>query len=147
MVQNRTVTRLLIVSVLVNLFLIGGIGGHLVTRPTPPEGLPDPFNLIEKMVSTLPEADARIAREVFSKEKNMLEAKWKMAHHSPDAFNQALRTDPFDKEAAFKAWQETGLNGNQARDAFGRVLIESAARMSKEGRQRMSEFEPPKPKR
>ncbi len=147
MIDQKTTVRVLVASLVVNMFLIGGILGYVFTGPDRPGGPPAPLMMAQDMAETLPAEDARILLESFGRLKDDLDSKWRMLRRSPDAFRAILKKSPFDETAAWDAWREFGDNSNTAHREFGRVLIESATRMSDEGRKRLAEFEPRKPPR
>ncbi len=144
MIGSRWTFRILIISLMLNAFLAGLVVARLdrPDRPGPPPEV-DPMGMVGRVASTLPESDARILREAFQREREVLEAAAAALRDGPALLGQTLRAEPYDPEATRRAMRELGARREVLIEGTGRAFSAAAARMSAEGRRRLAEFPPP----
>lgn len=102
---------------------------------------------MEAVAATLPPADAVHLRQAFDAHLTDLDAAQGVIRQIPDRVSAALAEPEFSETALREAFAA----GRQARSrmdlAIEAALVQAASRMSLEGRQRLSEWKPPRPGR
>jgi uncharacterized membrane protein len=136
----RLLGTLLVVSLGVNLFALGGWATIMISQRRFP---PPPHGMIERVAAQLSPADAAILRQVFAPVDDAAVA----GRMQRDQVERALRAEPFDRAALIEALrQETS-----GRDAFARqlgdALVQAAEQMSPDGRRTLARamLRPPPP--
>lgn len=132
----------LLASLGANLFL----GGFLLGQPhRPPPGPPDPQRFVERLASTLPEADAAVVRRIMAANRDALVADRERRFDMPRRIAAALKAEPFDPQALSQLFAEDDRQDRAVRLRIQAAIIEVAAAISPEGRKRMAEFRPGPP--
>ena len=138
----------LIVSLALNLFLVG-IVGVWAFRPLWRERFEAPApiaeNLTKRMMNRLPDADKPILQQAFHKRHDDIRAHMKMARAAQQDARRSLRADPFDPELFSAASQRARAARDTAQVAMHQAMREAAIAMSAEGRARLAQ--PPRGQR
>lgn len=143
--MKRLLPALLLASLAVNIFLGAVMATHLLRSfDGPPRhgGPPPPDVMLERMTRDLPEADAKVMREVFGKRQGQIDAGMIQIRQLPDRLRGTLLAEPFDPAALAAIWQETHTAQRQFHEQLSAAFIEAATRMSPEGRRKLAEFRP-----
>jgi uncharacterized membrane protein len=117
-----------VVSLCLNLFLIGLMAGHFIYGPGFGRGGPGagPRHGMEAMINGLPEAVRPIFKEKFTAAKPQFDAARDQIRAARDKVAKAAEADPFDPAAYDAAFAElqTALNGVQkiAHQTIGEIL-------------------------
>jgi uncharacterized membrane protein len=136
----RLLGTLLVVSLAVNLFSLGGWATIMLSRPRFP---PPPHGMIERVAAELSPADAAILRQAFAP----IDDAAMTARTHRDRVELALRAEPFDRTALVEALQQE----TSGREAFARqlgdALVHAAEHMSPDGRRTLARamLRPPLP--
>lgn len=136
----RLLGTLLVVSLAVNLFALGGWATIVLSRPRFP---PLPHGMMERVAAQLSPADAAILRQVFGPIDDAAAA----GRTQRDQVEHALRAEPFDRAALVAALQRE----TSGREAFARLLgdalVRAAEQMSQDGRRTLARamLRPPPP--
>ncbi len=140
--QSRGLRRwALPASVLLNLFLIALIGGHLLRRDAHEGALPaGPIPLARALASAeeaLSPTDAAAFREVMRRESPKLAESVRQIGEARRALAREVVAEPFDAKAtraAMAAWQ---ASWNQFFDQISNPLVDALGTISPDGRQKL----------
>jgi uncharacterized membrane protein len=146
--EERTSRRLLLVSLALNLFLVGA-GGALMARHYFAERAVTTAPLdrsvaarIERLAATLPAGDADILRGEYRANAATVDAARETYRNAQDGVRAVLRAEPFQPDAMRAAMSQT-RNARQAFDQLLQDVIASAAiRMSAAGRNALADWPP-----
>lgn len=129
-------------SLALNVFL----GTVIVMHPRPhrPEP-PPPRQIAERIAAALPAADGAILLEVFAAHAEMIEHGHRQQHGTPERVRAALAAASFDPEAVRAAFDDHRAARQTMDDALAAIIIETASRISPEGRAKLAKWEPPRP--
>lgn len=140
----RTLRRMLVVSLALNLALIGHLGWRYLTRPVhPPPGPPSPVRMIEHLSTRLSPEDAAKARawaEAAEPEARAAEAEMQTA---VAAMDRELRRDPPDEAALGQALDHLQAAHQRSGRNMESLIRDLAPRLSVEGRRALIERGPP----
>jgi uncharacterized membrane protein len=141
-------SRLLLVSLALNLFFVGAAGALAVRHYlAPPAATPVTLDRsvaarIDRLAATLPASDGDILRAEFRARSAPVEAAQRTYRQAQDRMRQALRAEPFEVEPLRAAMAET----RAARPGFDQALQEliaaAAAKMSAAGRNKLADWPP-----
>jgi Spy/CpxP family protein refolding chaperone len=154
--RDRLIQTALLVSVGLNLFLLGTMvprwlgpkppfGDKMVMMgPDGPGGPGGPLFAMHRMMDDLPEADAKILKEHFGSDMEKMMEKAKSFRDRIDRLRDLMRADPFDP-VALRTELESVAGDRQAMDkAQTDRIIEVLGKLSPEGRRRLAEMRPPR---
>lgn len=142
---------LLLASLALNLFFIGGVGaialrGYLSAPAAPPAIDRSAAGRTERLAATLPGADAEKLRAEFAARRGPIEAAQNKYRSMQDKARDVLRREPYDVDAMRATMTEI----RAARDAFDQALqgmfATAAAQMSPEGRKKLADWPPDRPR-
>jgi uncharacterized membrane protein len=138
---------LLLGSLALNLFFIGITLAMAIRAPAPPQRWDrDVFVRVERLASTLPQADAGIMRDAMQANHDAIENAQRKYHKARDHIREALREDPFKVEDLRTAMTET----RAARQAFDQVIqgvfADIVSDMSSAGRHAVASWSNRKPR-
>ena len=128
----------LLLSLAINLFL----GGMLVSRLRPHQGGAEPRieRMIERMAAALPDADARILRQVYGVHQVQFDQVVAELQQSRDEVRKVMGANPFDSHALQSAFAQQRQRRQAIHEAIHEVLVEAAPQLSPEGRKKLSEW-------
>ncbi len=137
-----------LVSLSLNLVLIGVVGAHMAFHRGPP---PDPARMVAGMADALSEADAQTLRQALKTEGLTPDRQGFDPEAVLDRARVALRAEPFDP-AALSAVLHKGLADRDGTEqAVLRAFLAATTAMSADGRHRLADLHcrhgfPPPPK-
>jgi Heavy-metal resistance len=138
--DNRTWRRFVLpVSILLNLFLVALIGGHLLRHRSYDvvAGSPSLPRILANAQASLSEPDAAAFGAVMRRDApRYLESARKLAQ-SRAALEHQITAQPFDAVATRAAFAEWQVSANRFLSDVGNPLIEALGQVSPEGRQRL----------
>src|SRR5262245_319503 len=147
---DRTSRVVLLVSLALNLFIVGVAGAVAVRQflpaapATSPEASRSAAARIDRLAATLPASDADLLRGEFRAHESVVESANSVYRRAQDKVRAALRAEPFAIEAVRAAMTETRA-ARQGLDVVLQDVIASAAgRMSPAGRHKLAEWPPPR---
>ena len=126
----------LAVSVVLNLLFIGLAAGR-VFGPGP-FGRPWHF---ERAAEALPPAEAEEFRTIMRRHRSQMAEDFKAARRTREEVREALRAEPFDRTRLERVLAEARQRSDAIQQSLHAALVESATRMSHEGRERLSRWE------
>ena len=114
--------------------------------PPPRHGPPpSPAHIAERIAQTLPAADGAVLRQVFAVHAAEMERNHALIHALPDRVRAILAAPALD-EAALKAAMADNRDAHAAMDdALAQVIVETATRLSPEGRAALARWDPRPP--
>jgi uncharacterized membrane protein len=139
---------LLLLSVAVNLLLVGAFLGRwtMMPPPGPPGGPGMMHHMIEEMGRDMSTADRAILERVYEAHASQLEDQWDRHHAVFDAVRQALSAQPFDRAALEHALDAASRQDDMQHNAVGQMMLDAASQLSPDGRQRMAGWQPGPPR-
>jgi uncharacterized membrane protein len=143
MTARRWITTLgavLLVSLALNLFLVGVIAG----RGAGPGGGFDltPRKLkvaIERVTRVLPEADATLLSDRFDAERTDLTQRFQALQDARKAVGAALKAEPYDAAAFTAAYETMQARSQDLQASIHAVLRTAIGQFSDEGREAIAE--------
>ena len=141
----RLVPILLVLSVAVNVLLVGVFIGRWTTPsgPPPPGGPAGMMRyMIDDMGRDMSPADRAILSNVYQAHASLLQDRWAEHRGALDAIRRAMGAQPFDRGVLERAMESASQLDAAERDAVGQTLVDAASQMSAEGRQRMAGWQP-----
>ena len=142
--QNRRQSWLLPLSLSLNVLLATAAAVHLLKGP-PHRPPPGPAHIIDHVTGILSPADAAIVRAAFDRHKAELERNETLAQTLPERLSAILRVDPLDEASLRVVVTEGRAAHSLMDDALTDTLLESAPKISAEGRARLADMRPPGP--
>jgi uncharacterized membrane protein len=146
--EDRASRWLLLISLGLNLFLVGAAGAfalrHYLAQPAAGAAPVDRSVAarIERLAATLPASDGDILRGEYRATAPTVDGARDAYRRAQDQVRQTLRTEPFQPAAMRAAMSET----RSARQAFDQllqdVIASAAAKMSPAGRNKLAEWPP-----
>lgn len=130
-------------SLALNVFLGTVIFTHYPRGPH--FGPPPPNEIAQRIAETLPPGDGAILMEVFAAHLAEFEQSHQIQGEAPSRIRAALAAPVFSADALRAAFDINRAARQMIDDALAATLIESASRMSPEGRARLAKWEPPRP--
>lgn len=137
----RTTTRLLVLSVALNLFLGSAAAMHLMKGP---RGRPSPERMVEQMEQSLPDVDKPRFRAAFQPERPTLERDSAVMREFPHKLREALEAEPFDRDHLAAVLQEGAAAHAEIRAAMDRGTLAAVDVISPEGRRHLAHWKGPK---
>jgi uncharacterized membrane protein len=136
----RLLGTLLIVSLAVNLFALGGWVTIMLSQSRFP---PPPHGMIERVAAQLSPADAAVLRQVFAPVDDAAAA----GRTQRDQVERALRAEPFDRAALVDALRQETSGREAFARRLGEALVTAAEQMSQDGRRTLARamLRPPPP--
>ena len=129
-------------SLALNVFLATVVVMHQHRfRPEPP----NPAQVAERIAATLPPADGAILLAVFSTHAATFERSHQMRHSVPARIRAVLAKPVLDLEALRAVFDDNRAASIMMEDALAATIIETASRISDEGRTKLAQWEPPHP--
>jgi uncharacterized membrane protein len=131
-------TPTLLVSILLNLFLLAVIGGHLLhVRRLEAERVPMAQSLA-RIEAELPRRDADALAGSLKRDAPLYADQARQLRAARQAFDQAMTAEPFDRERAIQALRAWRAAWTGFMDAFQSPLIDALGQVSPEGRRRLA---------
>jgi uncharacterized membrane protein len=147
--QDRSSRWWLIGSLALNLFFIGTIGAlavRHVVAPSQPAATERPRTAlarIERLATPLPAADAEKLRAAFRAREAAAEGGRDAMNRAFERVQAALRAEPFDAAQLRAAFGDVRAARPAYEQAMQDIIATAAAGMSREGRNRLSEWPSP----
>lgn len=140
----RLVPVLLLLSVAVNVLLVGVFIGRWSTSSRPPPGGPAGMMryMIDDMGRNMSPADRAILWNAYQAHASVLQDRGAEHRAAFDAVHRAMGAQPFDRGVLERALAAASQLDTVERDAVGQTLVDAASQMSAEGRQRMAGWQP-----
>ena len=133
---------LLLGSLALNLFFLGAVVAMVVRAPAPSYWDRDVFVRVERLATTLPQADADLVRGAMNANHAAFDEAQTKYHDARALIHTVLRQEPFDPAALRAAMAET----RAARQAFDQVIhgvfATAATQMSAAGRHALADWPP-----
>lgn len=101
--------------------------------------------MVEEMAARLPAADGDILREAFNRHAPKMDGVHVGMRRFHDAIQAVLSAPTFDPEALRQVFAEIRKSRTAMDDALEASLIETASRISYDGRKKLGEWMPPGP--
>jgi uncharacterized membrane protein len=141
---RRWAPLLLLVSVALNLLLIGAFAGRWTMMPPhpPPPGPGMMRHMIDEMGQGMSDADRAVLERVYQAHAGNVQDQWDQHRAAFDAIRHAIAAQPFDRAALEQALDAAGQQDDQQRKALEQMLLEAASQLSPDGRQRMAGWQP-----
>jgi uncharacterized membrane protein len=144
---TRLAPVLLLISVAVNLLLVGAVLGRWsAPHPPPPPG---PAGMVRYMIADmgrdLDPADRAILERAYRDHIDELQQGSSDRRADLDAIRQAMAAEPFDRAALEKAMDAAAKRDAAERGAIERMLLDAASQMSAKGRHRLAGWRPGPP--
>jgi len=139
--------RWLLISLALNLFLLGYVASQLLQpRNMPPPPPPSPIAMLERMSENLSPEGQAVLRDLITERGPKLEELRDAMEVARMRARQVFTREPFDA-AAFQATSKDGFTAAQAFfQALGDVISQAGVRLSAEDRQKLRPFNPPPPR-
>lgn len=146
--NGRPRRRLLIASILLNVFLIGAIGAGVIARHGPHlfdggrERPPRPFEMPSprKIRAVLPEASRPIADAMFAAHRAEVEAKIGALVEARLAVAAAIRAEPFDRAALDAALAALRSLEIEMAGTVQGIIADLAAELDADSRERLAKL-------
>ncbi|MGE0751740.1 MAG: periplasmic heavy metal sensor [Variibacter sp.] len=138
---------LLLVSLALNLFLIGA-GGTLAARyylaspPAAPVVDHSAAGRIDRIAATLPDSDATILRQAYRANDSEVEVAQRNYRQAQDAARATLRAEPFDVARLRSAMADIRAMRQKFDEALQKLIAQAAAQMSPAGRNKLADWPP-----
>ncbi|MDO8604982.1 MAG: periplasmic heavy metal sensor [Phaeospirillum sp.] len=129
-------------SLALNVFLATIVVMH---PPHHRPGPAPPAMVAAHIAETLPPADGAILLEVFTTHAAAFERSHQLRHSIPARVRAALASPRLDLDALRAVFDENRNASLMMDDALAATLMETASRISDEGRTRLARWEPPRP--
>jgi uncharacterized membrane protein len=144
---SRTRRRLLIASIVLNVFLIGAIGAGVAARHglifdgdrgRPPRAfdLPSP----RKIRAVLPEDSRPVAEAMFAAHRDEMRGRIRALFEARRQVAAAMRAEPFDRVALDAAFAELRTRQDDVATAAQGIIADLAAELDAESRGRIAEL-------
>jgi len=143
--QNRPGRRTVLVSLALNVFLLGLLGALAFDRYVAQSsagrsgGSRTPAARIERLAVLLPSADAEQLRVEFHERELRIEPLWLAYRDAREAIAGALRVEPFDADALRAAMTRTRATRMALEQGLQEVVAAAAAKMSPAGRDKLAD--------
>ena len=143
MIVKASVRRwFLPLSLALNVFLATVIALHAPHHRREP---PPPAKIAAEIAATLPPADGAILLEVFAGHIAAFERSHQLRHSTGTRIRAVLAQPKLDMEALRAVFDENRAASAMMDDALAATIMETAGRISDEGRARLARWEPPRP--
>jgi uncharacterized membrane protein len=144
--KKPLLTGILLVSVILNLFLVGIVAGVVPLgakhKGFGPMVLATPHGayMVEWMERYLPPADAALFQEAFQKQADALKQAHDQARDAVKDVASAFEQDPVDQEALQAAMDHLSKAKAEVNDAVALIVKDASSKLSPEGRRRLAEL-------
>jgi len=146
MIDLRGSNRWLLLSLAINLFLLGYAASQFLQPRNLPPPPPSPTAMLERMSENLSPQGQAVLRDLIAERGDKLEELHDAMEVARMRVREVFAREPFDS-AAFQAASKDGFTAAQAFfQALGDVIGQAGARLSAEDRQRLRPFNPPPPR-
>ena len=137
--QKRSWSRIALpASILLNLFLLAVIGGHLLHVPNRSENLGMPLaRAVLRAESILPKKDADAFGAVIRRDAPRFGRSWEQLRDARQDLNRQIGAEPFDPVAARQSLRATQAAWDHFLDGFSDTLVDGLAQISPEGRRKL----------
>ena len=137
--QTRPWSRMALpASILLNLFLLAVIGGHLLHVRNHNELVGMPLGRAVLHAETiLSKPDAAVFTAVIRRDALRYGHSWEQLQQARQQLNHQISAEPFDPVAARQALQETQAAWDRFVGEFSNTLIEGLAQISPDGRRKL----------
>ncbi|WP_374385073.1 periplasmic heavy metal sensor [Dongia sp.] len=136
-------SRLLFLSLLGNLFLIGFVAVQWLGYAPPPQGPvapPPPAELIDRLSGSVKSAEGRAAiLSVYEERRKDLDMLYGELGHSQLVAQQAFASDPFDAAAYKTALAARKQAADRFFSAMSEMFLDLGSRLSRDDRERILE--------
>ena len=138
--RRRWPIVLLVVSLLLNLFFVGAIGGRILAGvpETMPFVAPVAPNL-PRIVDTIPEEHRPVAQRAFRRHASEINAAMEQMREARDTVFAAMTAEDFDQDALQDAFGMLRERTFEAQTLVHGILVEIGSGLSPEGRDAMVE--------
>lgn len=128
MFSPRTLRRLLILSVTLNLVIAGIVAGAVLRHPPPPDpGRGPAFGAYDRAFS---EEDRKALREAFGREAPEFRKGWQAMQDDTAELLTTLRTEPYDSSKADAIFARQRERGGQMMALGQRLMAQRLAEMT-----------------
>lgn len=125
-------------SILLNLFLLAVIGGHLLHVRNRSENLGMPLaRALLRAESILPKQDADAFSAVIRRDTPRFGRSWEQLRDARQDLDRQIGAEPFDPAAARQSLRATQAAWDHFLDEFGNTLVDGLARISPQGRRKL----------
>jgi uncharacterized membrane protein len=133
----------LAISIVVNLFLVALIGGHLLLGRTGGQPAPDTWaQVLASMEANLPPRDAAAFRQVLLDNAPKYAAAQQRLIAARRQYEQQVIAEPFDPAAVRQSFAKWRTAFNEFFDLFNGPLVDALAKISPEGRRKLPRLRP-----
>jgi uncharacterized membrane protein len=130
-------SHLLIMSLVLNAFLVGFLGIQHNRHGRPHHGWPDVQAFQARLISHLPAVDGEIVRDAFAKNNAVLGTRMQNASATRARIRAALRAQPFVPDQLNEAFRAHRVAVTETMTAVQEVLVRAATDMTPAGREQM----------
>ena len=126
------------VSILLNLFLLAVIGGHVLHTRNHPDTVGMPLaRAVLRAESILPKQDAVAFGAVIRRDTPRFGRSWAKLRDARQDLDRQIGAEPFDPVATRQSLRVTQAAWDQFLDEFSDTLVEGLAKISPEGRHKL----------
>jgi uncharacterized membrane protein len=142
MKSRRPLRWLLVVSLALNLFLVGVVAAYQLRTLVPPVQATTQLR-IEQIAETLPSADAARLEAIFRNRAGELSEYTAAIRQAQDRQRDGFRAQPFDPKPVDAAMTATRFNHDAAKRVIHEIILQAAEQMSPEGRAKLADWASP----
>jgi uncharacterized membrane protein len=137
--QKRPWSRIALpVSILLNLFLLAVIGGHLLQVRNRSDNPGAPLaRALSRVESILPKKEADAFGAVIRRDAPRFGRSWEQLREARQELNRQVAAEPFDPAAARQSLRATQAAWDGFLDQFSDTLVDGLAQISPEGRRKL----------
>lgn len=137
--QKRPWSRIVLpASILLNLFLLAVIGGHLLQVRNRNDDLRSPLTrAVLHAESILPKQDADAFGAVIRRDAPRFERSWAQLRMARQELNRQIASEPFDPAAARQSLRASQSAWDRFLDEFSNTLVDGLTQISPEGRRKL----------
>ena len=137
--QKRSWSRIALpASILLNLFLLAVIGGHLLHVRNRSEILGMPLGrALLRAESILPKQDADAFSAVIRRDTPRFGRSWEQLRDARQDLDRQIGAEPFDPAAARQSLRATQAAWDHFLDEFSNTLVDGLAQISPQGRRKL----------
>jgi uncharacterized membrane protein len=128
----------LAVSILLNLFLVAVIGGHVIHARNRGDTMGMPLaRAMLRAQAILPRKDAMAFGAVIRRDAPRFGGSWEKLRDTRQELDRQIGAEPFDPAATRQALKATQLAWDRFLDQFGDTLVDGLTQISSEGRHKL----------